>query len=118
MHQATGNVVDEHQQGAHRSAALEPAMLRAVYLDQFADTVAPIAGLVDTWPALLTRRPETFLGHPEPNSLSAKADVVQLTQLLSGHGRAEIGIALPDDRQSLGANVLWFASVATPATLL
>jgi hypothetical protein len=36
MHQSAGRVVDKHQQGALRPAALEPPMLAAVDLYQFA----------------------------------------------------------------------------------
>ncbi len=36
MHQGAGRVVDEDEQGAGRSAILEPVMIRAIDLDQLA----------------------------------------------------------------------------------
>jgi hypothetical protein len=48
MHQPAGRIVDEHEQGALWAAVLEPPMLAAIDLHQFADAFAPIARLVDT----------------------------------------------------------------------
>src|SRR5271155_108063 len=47
MHQPARRIVDEYEQRALRAAVLEPPMLAAVDLHQFADTLAPIARLVD-----------------------------------------------------------------------
>ena len=41
MHQSAGRVVNKHQQGTLRPAILEPPMLAAVDLNQFANAVAP-----------------------------------------------------------------------------
>src|SRR5215471_15991190 len=43
MHQSAGRVVDKHQQGALRPTILEPPMLAAVDLNQFANTRAAAA---------------------------------------------------------------------------
>ena len=41
MHQPAGRVVDKHQQSTLRPTILEPPMLAAVNLHQFADALAP-----------------------------------------------------------------------------
>src|SRR3981189_3594724 len=45
MHQAAGGVVDVDEQGALRSAALEPPVLRPVNLHQLAKTIPPVPRL-------------------------------------------------------------------------
>src|SRR6202043_4102278 len=50
MHQPAGRVINEHQQGALRSTIFEPPMLAAIDLHQFADTLAPVAGLMNLLP--------------------------------------------------------------------
>src|SRR6202047_5520196 len=57
MPQPAGRVINEHQQGALRSAIFEPPMLAAIDLHQFADTLAPVAGLINLLPPLLGVRP-------------------------------------------------------------
>ena len=64
MHQPAGRVVDEHEKRALRPASLEPPMLAAVDLDQFADTVAPVAGLMDVLSPLLAIEPQPGFNHP------------------------------------------------------
>ena len=53
VHQPAGRVIDEHQQRALRSAIFEPPVLAAVDLHQFADALAPVAGLMDLLSPLL-----------------------------------------------------------------
>src|ERR1700720_4297829 len=53
MHQPAGRVINEHQQGALRSTIFEPPMLAAIDLHQFADTLAPVAGLMNLLPPRL-----------------------------------------------------------------
>src|SRR5689334_9007127 len=53
MHQSAGRVIDEHQQGTLWSAIFEPPMLAAIDLHQLADTVAPVARLMNLLPPLL-----------------------------------------------------------------
>src|ERR1700746_948165 len=43
MHQTAGRIVNKHQQGALRPAVLEPVMLAAIDLHQFANALAPRA---------------------------------------------------------------------------
>ena len=44
LHQTAGGVVNVDQQRAIRPAVLEPGVLAAVYLDQLAQTLAPVPG--------------------------------------------------------------------------
>jgi hypothetical protein len=60
-HQPAGLVVDKHQQGALRPAVLEPPMLFAADLHQFANALAPRPRLVDPF-ALLADRATPRLG--------------------------------------------------------
>ena len=57
MHQPAGRIVDKHQQGALRPAGLEPSMLAAVDLHQFADALTPRARLVNPPLPLLAIEP-------------------------------------------------------------
>jgi hypothetical protein len=45
-HQPARRIVHERQQGAHLAARLEPGVLRAVDLHQFAQAIAPPARLM------------------------------------------------------------------------
>jgi hypothetical protein len=63
MHQPAGRVVDKHQQSALRSAVLEPPMLAAIDLHQFANALAPRPWLVDAF-ALLAIAPQSVGDHP------------------------------------------------------
>jgi hypothetical protein len=61
MHQPAGRIVDEDKQWA---AVLEPLMLAAVNLHQFADAVAATAWLVDALSPLLAIEPQPGHDHP------------------------------------------------------
>jgi hypothetical protein len=50
--------------------------------------------------------------HPQPQRLAAENDLVLLAQLLGRQGRAEIPVALANDRQRLGANRLRLTPIA------
>jgi hypothetical protein len=58
VHQPAGRIVDKHQQGALRPAILEPPVLAAVDLHQFANAVAPPARLMDPPSPLLAIEPQ------------------------------------------------------------
>jgi hypothetical protein len=58
VHQPTGRIVDEYKQRALRAAILNPPMLAAVDLDQFADAVAPVTRLMDVLSPLLAIAPQ------------------------------------------------------------
>ena len=109
MHQPAGRVVDEHEQRALRPAILKPPMLATVDLHQFAGALAPVAGLMNALQALLAIEPQPSLDHPKAQGLAAENDPVQLAQLLGRQGRTEIPVALANERQRLGANLLGLA---------
>ena len=64
VHQPAGRVVDEHQQGALGTPILEPPMLAAIDLHQFADAVTPVARLMNLLVPLLAVSPNPGLDHP------------------------------------------------------
>src|SRR3984893_2482381 len=49
LHQSAGGVIDEHQKRAGRRPIFEPAMVRAVDLDQLAKMLTTIARLLDAF---------------------------------------------------------------------
>ena len=118
MHQPAGGVVDEDQQTAHRSAIFEPTMLGAVDLDQLADAVASIPGLVDLAAALPSILPQALGDHPAAQRLAGNGQVVQVAELLGRQRRAEIGVPRLDDVHGGLAQVRRRPPVARPATLL
>ena len=73
MHQPAGRVVDKHQQGALRPAVLEPPMLAAVDLHQFANALAPRPRLVDAF-ALLAIAPQPVGDHPLAQRFTTNCD--------------------------------------------
>jgi hypothetical protein len=121
MHQPAGRVIDKHQQGALRSAVLEPPVLAAIDLDQFADAFAPRPRLVNLL-ALLAIAPQPSFDHPLAQCLTTKGDPMILAQLLGrqepapglNRGRAKIPIPLADDRQNRSPQPLRLAPVAAP----
>jgi hypothetical protein len=64
VHQPAGRVIDEDKQCALRAAILEPPMLAAVDLHQFADAFAAIARLVDGLSPLLAIESQPGFDHP------------------------------------------------------
>jgi hypothetical protein len=64
VHQPAGRVVNKDQQCALRAAVLEPPMLAAIDLHQFADAFAAIARLVDGLSPLLAIEPQPGFDHP------------------------------------------------------
>src|SRR5260370_11594466 len=75
MHQPAGRIVDVHQQCAGRRPFLEPPVIAAIDLDQFAQTRTTRPRLVDLRRALPAWYPQTgvphqpsspFLSHPDP----------------------------------------------------
>jgi len=94
--QPAGGVIDVHQQRAGRRAVLEPRVITAIDLHQLTQTRAPVARLVHLGRAQLARHPETGVDHDPAHRLGGQVDTVPLTQLLSGQGRAKVGIAVTD----------------------
>jgi hypothetical protein len=73
---------------------------------------------VDPASSLLAFLPEAGGDHPTSDRLAAQADAVQLAQLLGGQRRTTVRVALADDRQRRGADIIGLAPVARPAALL
>src|SRR5271169_4006994 len=97
MHQPADRVVDEHQQGALRPAVLEPPMLAAVDLHQFAIALAPRPRLMNSSLPLLAIEPQPVGNHPLPQGLAGEPKAVLGGELLGGQGRPEIGIIVAHD---------------------
>lgn len=100
VHQATGGIVHEHQQGALRAATLKPPVLAAVHLDQLAETIAPVTGLVDALVTITPTNPDAVVDHPLAQRLDADRQAVDLGQLLSRKRWTEILVALANDGQA------------------
>ena len=98
MHERAGGVVDEDEERAGRSAIFEPGVIRHVDLDQLARAFPPQARLVKR-PTLLARQPQPVMQHPLAQGLARDLQPVIRGQLLGGQRRAEIRVALPDERQ-------------------
>jgi hypothetical protein len=96
---------------------LEPPMLAAVDLHQFADALAPRPRLVDAF-ALLAIAPQPVSDHPLAQGLAGDRKAVLGGELFGGQGRAEIGIVLAHDPQHRRADRLSRLTVARPAALL
>src|SRR2546425_9663931 len=64
LHEPARGVVDVHEQRAHGPAVLEPGMLGAVDLDEFAEAGPPGARRLATSCALRPRDPEARGHHP------------------------------------------------------
>ncbi len=103
LHQPGSRVVDKYQQRTRRSAILEPAMLRAVDLQQFAIGFSPQPRLMKR-PALLARQPEAGISHPAAHRLARYTQPITLGQLLRRQCRPEIRIALANQRHCIIAN--------------
>src|SRR5882757_7984538 len=116
MHQSAGGVVNVDEQGALRSAALEPPVLRPVNLDQLAKTVPPVPRLVNSLQSRSAVLPKSGRDHPLPQRLAPKVNAVQLRQLLGRQRRAEVRVTLPDDAKDFGAPGARIAAVARPAS--
>jgi hypothetical protein len=91
--QPTGRVVDEHDQRAARSPALEPIMRAPVDLDELAKARSAFGNLEDLFgaPPLGPPRPKPNLNLPD--RLLRHPDVLDLAKLLAGQSRAEVGVA-------------------------
>ena len=118
MHQPAGRIVDEHQQGALRPAILEPPVLAAVDLDQFADALAPRARLMNPLLPLLAIKPQPVGDHPLPQGLAGDRKTALGGELLGSQGRAEIGIVVAHDPQCRCTHRRCRPAVARPAALL
>lgn len=117
-HEATRGVVDVDQQGACRRATLEPVVIAAIDLNQFADAIPAVAWLIDRREPQPVRYPEARNEHKLADCFLGQHDAVHLTELLSGERWAEVLIALADDRQRARGHagrwleITWLAAFA------
>ena len=105
LHQPARCIIHESQQRARRTAVLEPGVLRAVDLHQFAQAIAPPTRLVRERKTMPTVLPQPIGDHPAAQGLARDRATVTLGQLLRRQGRAEIGVLLAHDRQRQLANL-------------
>jgi hypothetical protein len=118
VHQPTGRVVDEHEQGALRTTILKPPMLAAVDLHQLADAVAPGTGLMHALAPLLAIAPQPGFDHPQPQRLTTERDPMNLAQLLGRQCRAEIPVPLANHRQHRSPQRRGLVPIARATALL
>jgi len=118
LQQPARRVIHKSQQCAWRAAILEPGVLRAVDLHQFAQAIAPPARLMRQRQTMPTVLPQPIGDHPTAQSLARDRATVMLCQLLSRQGRAEVGVSVAHDRQRQGANLSGQPMVAGSASAL
>jgi hypothetical protein len=70
LHQPARRIIHESQQRAPRAAVLEPGVLRAVDLHQFAQATAPPARLMWRGKTMPTVLPQPFGDHPTAQGLA------------------------------------------------
>src|SRR6267378_1354221 len=112
LHQATGRVVDVNQQRAAGTALLEPGVLGAVDLNQFAEALAPVARLMRHPDSLSPRDPDASADQPDPQRFLGDPEIVQLEELLAGQRGTEVGVALAHDLDGLRSQLVWQAPIA------
>src|ERR1700720_4129993 len=78
LHQPARRVIHESQQRARRAAILEPGVLRAVDLHQFAQTIAPPARLMRRGETMPTVLPQPIGDHPTAQCLARHRTAVML----------------------------------------
>jgi hypothetical protein len=82
LHEPTRCVVDEDQQCAWLTTLLEPAVVAAIDLNQFAVALASQSRLMKA-STLLARQPEAIGDHPSPQRLSTHLKRVLVEQNLN-----------------------------------
>jgi len=93
-------------------------VLGAVDLNELADAIAAMSGLVDwleTLPAVL---PDSFGQHPAPHGFDAQTQPVTLSQLLGSQRRAKVRVIRLDERERFGSNDRRIGTVARLAASL
>src|SRR5580704_8523801 len=78
LHQPARRVIHKSQQRARRTAILEPGVLRAVDLHQFAQTIAPPARLMRRGETMPTVLPQPIGDHPTAQCLARHRTAVML----------------------------------------
>jgi hypothetical protein len=98
VHQARGRVIDEVQERAARGSPLEPVVRAPVELDEFAEGCAPLAQLVDDGRACAPHPPQPLGDHQLPHRLDSEREAMRLQELLARQRRAEVVVALTQER--------------------
>src|SRR5689334_12711686 len=78
MEQPASRIVDKDEQGAFCAAVLEPPMMRAVDLHEFAQAITPAGRLMELLLALPPRRPDPSFRHPLAQRLFADCNLMAL----------------------------------------
>ncbi len=117
LHELARRVIDVDEQRAPRSARFEPLVVAAIDLDELAEALAAVPGLVGVREAVSALNPDAGRQHPGPEGLPGDPDVVQLDELLLGERRPEVGVALADDRERARLQLGREPSVARAAAL-
>src|SRR5512133_3134000 len=99
VHEPAGGVVDVDQERAGGRPILEPAVVAAIDLDQFAHTRAPVAWLVNRRWTVLAGYPQASFSHELAHRFLGQRDAVPLKQLLASQRRPKVRIAIVDDCQ-------------------
>src|SRR5690606_3961212 len=108
----------EDNQGALRTAVLEPPVLRAVDLNELTHAFPAITRLMHGLEPLAPILPDAIGDHPAPHRLDAQMQAVPLGELLGGQRRPEVGVVRLDQRQSFAAQDWRVGAVARLAALL
>jgi len=90
VHQATGGIIHEDQKTAFLGSAFEPVMVRAIDLNQFAETVATIAWLVNPGSPAGMRTPETVGCHPVTDGFNREMNMMAFSQFFGCERWAKI----------------------------
>ncbi|EGF64265.1 hypothetical protein HMPREF9538_01277 [Klebsiella sp. MS 92-3] len=90
MHQATCGVIHEDQKTAFWGSAFEPVMVRAIDLNQFAETVATISRLVNPGSPAGMRTPETVGCHPVTDGFNGEIYMMAFSQFFGCERWAKI----------------------------
>jgi hypothetical protein len=93
-------------------------VLGAVDLNELADAIAAMSGLVDRLETLPAVFPKPFGQHPAPNGFDAQTQPVTLSQLLGRQRRAKIRVIRLDQRERFGSHDRRIGPVARLAASL
>ena len=117
FHEPARGVVDVHEQRAHGAAVLEPRVLRAVDLDELAETGPPGPRRLAAPQALRPGHPEAHRRHPPAKRFNGEGEAVLLGELLMREGRAEVGVSRAHEGQRVLAGRRGQLAIAGPPAM-
>ena len=94
------------------NTVLEPVVVTAIYLYEFAAAGPKIAWLLNFWRTLFTGDPETGFDHEGTDSLIGQVNIVQFCEFLTRQRRPNVGIALADNIERVLCKVIWQLVIA------